>query len=65
MIKNKDFYITYYSNNSKKLVTRKGVLTDDCRGEILTKQNKPAFHYYDKTVDGFRYATGMITKRYI
>tara|TARA_R100000388_G_C7088492_1_gene86606 strand:+ start:95 stop:235 length:141 start_codon:yes stop_codon:yes gene_type:complete len=46
-------------------VTRKGVLTDECRGEILTKQNKPAFHYYDKTVDGFRYATGMITKRYI
>ena len=65
MIKNKNFYITYFSNKDQKLITRIGVLTDECRGEFLTKKGTVAFNYFDKIANGFRTATGQITKRYV
>ena len=65
MIKDKDFYITYFSNKDQKLITRLGTLTESCKGYFTTKKDTVCFNYWDKTADGFRTATGQITVRYI
>ena len=41
MIKNKDFYITYFSNKDQKLITRLGTLTESCKG--FSNQRKTQF----------------------
>jgi len=57
MIKDKQFYITYFAKKHKAFITRKGKWTDDCR-TFLSKKNNPCITYYDLDADGYRTATG-------
>ena len=64
MIKNRNFYITYYSNKDQKLITRLGVFNDKCK-EWVSKKGTNCINYWDKTADGYRTCTGQFTMRYL
>jgi len=53
MIKDKQFYITYFAKKHKAFITRKGKWTNDCR-TFLSKKNNPCITYYDLDADGPR-----------
>ena len=56
MIKNKDFYITYYSNKDKKHITRQGKHDDKSRYGT-SKKGVAYYVYYDLDAHGYRTAT--------
>ena len=54
---NKKFKIKYTKNDGE-VVSRFGIITDNCRGfGNRNKDSRPFLHYFDLDKKGYRYAT--------
>ena len=56
MINNKQFVITYYSDNDKAVITRTGLWTDKSRYWV-SKSGRMLMTYFDIDQDGYRTAS--------
>ena len=63
MVKNKNFYITYYANKHSTFVVRKGKWTDKCKA-WTSNDMKPCLTYFDINANGYRTATGGVKITY-
>ena len=61
----KTFYVTYYANKHKAIITRKGQWnkpdTDTVGKAFVSKNGKVCFVYWDLDQNGWRMATELMT----